>query len=190
MSCLNGQDMIQRTSNVWIIRSSRWRNISISSRCLSSISTYGGGGITPEDAPLRRVGPTLKWVALCLRKVAPMRAIIWTGSPVGKSFRTKKQQNPMNENRIDKSMSYNRTPMNFVQRTKKQMRKTNRRTKNKIVQKHTSLKRDGVEMRDRPQRMTCYPKEKISSLRKLSRRDPKISTPLDRRPSDVWYDVI
>ena len=24
---LNGQDMIQRTSNVWIIRSSRWRNV-------------------------------------------------------------------------------------------------------------------------------------------------------------------
>ena len=89
----------------------------------------------------------------------------------GEIIQTKKQQNPMNENRIDKSMSYNRTPMNFVQRTKKQMRKTNRRTKNKIVQKHTSLKRDGVEMRDRPQRMTRYPKEKIGSLRKLSKRD-------------------
>ena len=42
MSRLNGQDMIQRTSNVWIIRSSRWRNISISNsstRHLSRIST-------------------------------------------------------------------------------------------------------------------------------------------------------
>ena len=54
----------------------------------------------------------------------------------------------MNENRIDKSMSYDRTPMNFVQRMKKQMRKTDRRTRNKGVQKHTSLKRDGVEMRE------------------------------------------
>ena len=81
----------------------------------------------------------------------------------------------MNENRMDKSMSDGRTPMNFVQRTKKQMRKTNRRTKNKDVQKHTSLKRDGVEMRNRSQRMTRYLKEKIGSLSKLSRRDDTLN---------------
>ena len=82
-------------------------------------------------------------------------------------------------------MSYSRTPMNFVQRTKKQMRKIDRHTRSKGVQKHTSLKTDGVEMRDRSQRMTRYPKEKISSLRKLSRCDMRISTPLARRPSDA-----
>ena len=82
-------------------------------------------------------------------------------------------------------MPYGRTPMNFVQRTKKQMRKIDRRTRNKSVQKHTLLKRDGVEMRNRPQRMTRYPKEKIGNLRKLNRRDPRIKTSLDRRPSDV-----
>ena len=91
----------------------------------------------------------------------------------------------MNENRMNKSMDDSRTPMNFVQRTKKQMRKTNRHTRNKSVQKHTSLKRDGVKMRDKPQRMTGYPKEKIGSLSKLSGLDPRIRTPLDRRPSDV-----
>ena len=82
-------------------------------------------------------------------------------------------------------MTYGRTPMNFVQRMKKQMRKADRRTQNKSVQKHTLLKKDGVEMRNKPQRMTRYPKEKIGSLRKLTRRDPRISTPLDRRTSDV-----
>ena len=86
---------------------------------------------------------------------------------------------------MDKSMSDDRTPMNFVQRAKKQMRITNRRTRNKGIQKHTSLKREGVEMRNRPQIMTQYPKEKIGSLSKLSRHDPRIRTPLDRRPSDV-----
>ena len=91
----------------------------------------------------------------------------------------------MNENRIDKCMPYGRTPTNFVQRMKKQMRKTNRSTRNKGVQKHTLLNRDGVEMRNRPQRMTLYPKEKIGSLSKLSGRDLRIRTPLDRRPSDV-----
>ena len=58
------------------------------------------------------------------------------------------------------------------------------------VQKHTSLKRDGVKMRDRPQRMAGYPKKKIGSLSKLSRRDPRIRTPLDRRPSDVRQNII
>ena len=91
----------------------------------------------------------------------------------------------MNENRMSKSIDDSRTPMNFVQRTKKQMRKNNRHTKNKSVQKHTTLKRDGVKMRDRAQRMTNYPKEKIGSLRKFSGRDPKIKTPLDRRLSNV-----
>ena len=86
---------------------------------------------------------------------------------------------------MKKSMSGRGTPMNFVQRTKKQMRKADRRTGNKSIQKHTSLKKDGVEMRNRPQRMTRYPKEKIGSLSKLSRRDPRIRTPLDRRPNDV-----
>ena len=91
----------------------------------------------------------------------------------------------MNDNRMNKSMGDSRTPMNFVQRAKKQMRKINGHTRNKSVQKHTSLKRDGVKMRDRPQGMTGYPKEKIDSLNKLSGCDLRIRTPLDRRPSDV-----
>ena len=96
----------------------------------------------------------------------------------------------MNENRMDKRMPYGRTPMNFVQKAKKQMRKADRCTRHESVQKHTSLKRDGVEMRNRPQRMSRYPKKKISSLRKLRRRDPRIRTPLDRGSSDVWHDNI
>ena len=75
-------------------------------------------------------------------------------------------------------------------RTKKHMRKTNRSTRNKGVQKHTSLNRDGVEMRNRLQRMMRYLKEKIDSLNKLSRRDLRIRTPLDRRPSNVWHNII
>ena len=41
----------------------------------------------------------------------------------------------MNENRMNKSMPYGRTLMNFVQRMKKQMRKADRRTRYKSVQK-------------------------------------------------------
>ena len=82
-------------------------------------------------------------------------------------------------------MGDNRTLMNFVQRMKKQMRKTNRHNRNKSIQKQTSLKRDGVKMKDMPQRMTGYPKENIGSLSKLSERDPRIRTLLDRRLNEV-----
>ena len=56
----------------------------------------------------------------------------------------------MNENRIYKRMSYDRTPMNFGQRTKEQVRKIDRRTRHESIEKHTSLQRDGVEMRNKP----------------------------------------
>ena len=35
-----------------------------------------------------------------------------------------------------------------------------------------------------------YPKVKIGRLSKLSEHDSRIRTPLDRRPSDVWHNVI
>ena len=73
---------------------------------------------------------------------------------------------------------------------KKQMRKTNRSISNKGIQKTHNASKDGVQMRDRPQRMTSNPKEKIMNLSELSSSDPKIRTPLDRRPSDVRHDVI
>ena len=56
---------------------------------VSALVEEEGGGTTPDDAPLECKGPTLKWVALCLRKVAPMRAMIWTGSPAVKSSRSR-----------------------------------------------------------------------------------------------------
>ena len=88
------------------------------------------------------------------------------------------------------SISGRRTPMNFVQRTKKQMRKTDRSINNKSVQKCTSLQRNDVQMRDRPQRVTSYPKEEIGSLSELSKSDPRIRTPPERSPSFVRHDVV
>ena len=66
LSRLNGQDMIQRTSNVGIIQSSRWRNISSSSstRVLAAPVKEGGGGTLLEDAPWETEGSALKWAAL------------------------------------------------------------------------------------------------------------------------------
>ena len=70
------------------------------------------------------------------------------------------------------------------------MRKANRSISNQGIQKCTTLQRNGVQMRDRPKRMTSNPKEKIVNLSELSSSDPRIKTPLDRRPSDIRDDVI
>ena len=96
----------------------------------------------------------------------------------------------MNENRIYKRMSYDRNPMNFIQRTKEQVRKIDRSTRHKRIKKHTSLQKDGVEMRNGPQGMTCNLKKQICGLSKHRRRDPRIRMPLDRWSSDVWHYLI
>ena len=38
--------------------------------------------------------------------------------------------------------------------------------------------------------MTSNPKEKIVNLSELSSRDPRIRTPLDKRPNDIRHDVV
>ena len=87
-------------------------------------------------------------------------------------------------------MSGKTTPMNLNQGTNKKMRKANRSISNQGIQKCTMLQRNGVQMSDRPKRMTSNPKEKIMNRSKLKSGDPRIRTPLDRRPSDIRHDVI
>ena len=87
-------------------------------------------------------------------------------------------------------MPYGKTHINFVQKTKEQVRKTNRHTRHESIKKHTSLQRDGVEMWNRPQGMTRNSKKQIYGLKKCRRCDPRIRTPLDRWSSDVWHDLI
>ena len=70
------------------------------------------------------------------------------------------------------------------------MRKADRSISNKGIQKCKTLQRNGVQMRDRPKRMTSNPKEKIMNQSELSDGDPRIRTRLDRRPSDIRHDVI
>ena len=59
------------------------------------------------------------------------------------------------------------------------MRKAHRSIRDKGIQKHTSLQRNGVQMRDRPDEMASNPKEKIMSLGQLMRGDSRIGTPPD-----------
>ena len=91
----------------------------------------------------------------------------------------------MNENQKEKSMSSRTTLMNLNQRMNKKLRKAHRSIRNKGIQKHTSLQRNGVQIRDKPDGMARNPKEKIVNLGQLVRGDPRIRTPLDRSTSDV-----
>ena len=91
----------------------------------------------------------------------------------------------MDKNWKEKSMSRRITPINLNQGTKKKMRKTHRGICDKGIQKHTSLSRNGVKMRDGPNGMARNPKEKIVNLGQLMRRDPRIRTPLDRSTSNI-----
>ena len=62
----------------------------------------------------------------------------------------------------------------------KKIRKAKMSISDKGIQKCTTLQRNGVQMRDRPQRMTSNPKKKIVNLSELSGSNPRIRTPLDR----------
>ena len=95
----------------------------------------------------------------------------------------------MNKNGEEQSMSCRTTPMHLNQRTNKKMRKANRSISNKGIQKCTTLQKNGVQMRDKPKRMTSNPKEEIMNFSELSNGDLRIRTPLDRRPSDIRHDV-
>ena len=60
------------------------------------------------------------------------------------------QQNPVNKNKEEKSMSSRTTPINLNQRTNEKMRKANRSISNKGIQKRIMLQKNGVQIRDRP----------------------------------------
>ena len=65
----------------------------------------------------------------------------------------------MNKNREEKSMSRRTTPMNLNQGSNEKMRKTYRSICHKGIQKCTSLDRNGVQMRDGPDKMARNPEK-------------------------------
>jgi len=87
-------------------------------------------------------------------------------------------------------MSNRTTPLNLYQWSNEKMRKTHRRIHYKGIQKCTSLYRNGVQARDGPDRMARNPEKEIINLGQLVRGDPRNRTPLDRRPSKIWHNVI
>ena len=80
--------------------------------------------------------------------------------------------------------------MNLNQRSNEKSRKTHISISHKGIQKCTSLNRNGLQVRDRPNRMTRNLKEQIIELSNLMRGDTRISTPLNGSTSDIKHNVI
>ena len=91
----------------------------------------------------------------------------------------------MKKNRKEKNMSRRTTPMNLNQGSNEKMRKTHRSIYDKGIQKCTSLDRNGVQVRDGPDRMARNPEKEIMDLDQLMKGDLSIKTPLNRRPSKI-----
>ena len=69
----------------------------------------------------------------------------------------------MNKNGEKQTMSSRTTPMNLNQGSNEKMRKTHRSISHKGIQKCTSLE-NGVQMRDRLDRMARNPEKEIMNL--------------------------
>ena len=67
----------------------------------------------------------------------------------------------MYKNREKQTMRPSITPMNLYKRTHEKSRKTNRSISDESVQKRTSLNRNGMYVRNRPNAMTRNPKVQI-----------------------------
>ena len=91
----------------------------------------------------------------------------------------------MNKNREEKSMSRRTTPINLNQGLNEKMRKTHRSICNKGIQKCTSLNRNGVQVRDGPDRMARNPEKQVMNLDQLMRSDPRISALLNGNTSQT-----
>ena len=91
----------------------------------------------------------------------------------------------MYENREEKTMCCRITPMNLNQGSNEKSRKTHKSISHKGIQKCTSLNRNGVQVRDKPDRMTRNPEKQIMNLDKLMGGNPRINTPLNGSTGEI-----
>ena len=75
--------------------------------------------------------------------------------------------------------------MNLNQGTNEKSRKTHRSISYKGIQKCTSLNKNGVQVRDGPDRMTRNLEKKIMNLSELMGGNTRISTPLNGSTGEI-----
>ena len=96
----------------------------------------------------------------------------------------------MNKKKEEKTIRFRTTPMNLNKCANENGRKTHRSIGHKGIQKCTSLNRNGVQVRDTPNRMTSNLEKQIIELSKLMTSDTRIGTPSNGRTGDVRHNLI
>ena len=91
----------------------------------------------------------------------------------------------MYKNKEEKTMCSKTTPINLTQGMNEKSKKTHRSISHKGIQKCTSLNRNCVQMRDRPNRMTRNPEKQIMNLNKLMRGDMRMNIPLNGSTDEI-----
>ena len=107
--------------------------------------------------------------------MALSEAIMCMGSSAGKSSKPKCSKIRCMKTRKKRSCA----PMNLNQGLNEKSRKTHRSISHKCIQKCTSLNRNGVQVRNGPDKMTRNSKKQIMNLGKLIGGNLRISTPLN-----------
>ena len=91
----------------------------------------------------------------------------------------------MYKNREENTICCRATPMNLNQGSNKKSRKTHRSISHKSIQKCISLNRNGVQVRDRSDRMTRNPEKQTMNLSELMGGNTRINTPLNGSTSEI-----
>ena len=91
----------------------------------------------------------------------------------------------MYKNREEKTMCYRTTPMNLNQGTNEKSKKIQKSISHKGIQKCTLLNKNGVQVRDGPNRMTRNPEKQIMDLSKLIGGNMWINTLLNGSTSEI-----
>ena len=96
----------------------------------------------------------------------------------------------MNNNWKEQAMGFGTTPLNLNKWANEKRGKTHKNISDESVQKRTSLNRNSINMRDRPNTVTRNSKEQIVELNKLMRSNMRISTPTNGSTGNEWHNVI
>ena len=87
-------------------------------------------------------------------------------------------------------MGFCTTPMNLNKRANEKSEKTHRSIGDESVQKRTSLNRNSMKVRDKPNTMTRNPEKQILKFSKFMGSNTRINAPTNDSTSNEWHDVI
>ena len=147
----------------------------------------GGGGALEEDFTLGRLELALIWVALYRRKMAPMGAMMWTGSDAGNSSKPKCNKILWIKTRKNRLWA---VELLLWTSTKDRMKRWGKLIGASVTRAYKNAYPSRGQVRDGSNRMARNLEKEIINFGQLVRSDLRINTPLDRRPNKIWHNII